>query len=50
MEAEKQTAHEADFDETEAEMSTEVMQNVERRTNFLMSQVAISHKPFSNIR
>ncbi|XP_041356628.1 nipped-B-like protein isoform X2 [Gigantopelta aegis] len=50
VEAEKQTAHEADFDETEAEMTTEVMQNVEKRTSFLMSQVAISNKPFSNIR
>ncbi|XP_046372301.1 nipped-B-like protein isoform X3 [Haliotis rufescens] len=52
VEAEKTMATQAkaeeDFDETEAERSTEVMQNVEKRKNFLLNQVAIMSKILSN--
>ncbi len=54
VEAEKTMATQAkaeeDFDETEAERSTEVMQNVEKRKNFLLEQVAIMSKAQHNIR
>lgn len=58
MEAEKKIkAHhntsgsdEEDFNETEAEKTTEVMQNVEKRKSFLLSQIASSHSALSSIR
>ncbi|OWF42149.1 nipped-B-like protein B isoform X2 [Mizuhopecten yessoensis] len=47
MEAEKSEAAHDEFDETEAELTTEELQNTERRKNFLMKQVELtleSHK------
>ncbi|XP_025080871.1 nipped-B-like protein B isoform X1 [Pomacea canaliculata] len=41
---------EEDFNETEAEKTTEVMQNVEKRKSFLLSQIASSHSALSSIR
>ncbi|XP_033738813.1 nipped-B-like protein isoform X1 [Pecten maximus] len=42
MEAEKSGAAHDEFDETEAEMTTEVLQNTERRKNFLLKQVELT--------
>ncbi|XP_060078784.1 nipped-B-like protein isoform X3 [Ylistrum balloti] len=42
MEAEKSGASHDEFDETEAEMTTEVLQNTERRKNFLLKQVELT--------
>ena len=47
MEAEKKDKHHDDFDETEAEVTTEILQNTEKRKAFLLQQVdhtSRSHK------
>lgn len=40
---------EEDFNETEAEKTTEVMQNVEKRKNFLLSRIAESNSSLATI-
>lgn len=39
-----------DFNETEAETTTEVMQNVEKRKNFLLSQIASAQTALATYR
>ena len=41
---------EEDFDEAEAEQTTEKMKDTERRTNFLMTQVEANLKPYSSYK
>ncbi|XP_076440937.1 nipped-B-like protein A isoform X2 [Babylonia areolata] len=41
---------EEDFNETEAETTTEVMQNVEKRKNFLLSQIASAQNTLATYR
>ena len=42
--------NEGEFDETEAEMSTETMQNQERRKKFLLGQIESSQPSDLNFR
>ena len=58
MEAEKKikqqqntsVSDDEDFNETEAETTTEVMQNVEKRKNFLLSQIASAQTTLATYR
>lgn len=49
VEAQK-AGHEDEFDATEAEKTTEVLQNVERRKHFLLSQVESTHRLHTSYR